>query len=149
MAHLKTQATTRKPLERKQWKFSLIRQLYDRGFQKQYIRDLYHFMDWVMILPAALEADFWQELTALEERQTMTYVTNGARIEFSKGKEEGRYEGCLALCLRLTNKRFPKLTKANRDQIAQLSLADLENLSEAILDFSSIADLKTWLAEHL
>ncbi len=58
MAHLKTQQTTKKLKERKTWKFSLIRRLYEQGMQEKDIRNLYRFIDWVMILPKALEAEF-------------------------------------------------------------------------------------------
>lgn len=60
MAHLKTQQTTKKLGERKTWKFSLIRRLYEQGMQEKDIRNLYRFIDWVMILPKTLEAEFWQ-----------------------------------------------------------------------------------------
>ncbi len=55
MAHLKTQETTKKLGERKAWKFSLIRRLYELGLPEKDIRNLYRFVDWVMILPKALE----------------------------------------------------------------------------------------------
>jgi hypothetical protein len=61
MAHLKTQQTEKDPKQRKYWKFSLIRRLYDKGLDEQDIRNLYRFIDWVMILPLGLENEFWED----------------------------------------------------------------------------------------
>lgn len=44
MAHLKTQETSKKLGERKNWKFSLIRRLYEQGWQERDIRNLYRFI---------------------------------------------------------------------------------------------------------
>lgn len=43
MAHLKTQQTEKNPEQRKYWKFSLIRRLYEKGLSEQDIRNLYRF----------------------------------------------------------------------------------------------------------
>ncbi len=81
MAHLKTQQTAKKLGERKTWKFSLIRRLYELGSQERDIRNLYRFIDWVMILPKGLEAEFWQEFKQFEQERTMSYITTGDRYE--------------------------------------------------------------------
>jgi hypothetical protein len=103
MPHLKTQQTSNKLGERKAWKFSLIRRLYELGLQEKDIRNLYRFIDWVMILPKALEAEFWQEFKQFEEQcfarvprvvataeqeRTMSYITTGERIGYERGKQE-------------------------------------------------------------
>jgi hypothetical protein len=86
MAHLKTQATKHNLKSRKAWKFSLMRQLYERGMSAQDIRTLYEFIDWTMILGEELEDEFWQELKSFEESQKMPYVTNAERIGIQKGE---------------------------------------------------------------
>ncbi|AUT03125.1 hypothetical protein CLI64_23445 [Nostoc sp. CENA543] len=145
MAHLKTQQTTKQPGERKAWKFSLIRRLYEQGLQERDIRNLYRFIDWVMILPKPLEAEFWQEFKQFEQERTMSYITTGERIGYERGKEEGKQEGEQALVLRLLQKRVGDLPAEVREQIQSLSLEQLETLGEALLDFSAIADLFNWL----
>jgi Domain of unknown function (DUF4351) len=148
MAHLKNQATTRKLQERKTWKFALIRRLYAMGMEQQIIRDLYRFLDWVMILPDSLEAEFWEELKAFEESQQMTYVTNAARIEYQRGKQEGKQEGEQDLVLRLLTRKVGEVPEAMRSQVQSLSLEQLEALGEALLDFTTPADLEAWLSEY-
>lgn len=45
MAHLKTKETTNDRLQRKEWKFRLMRQLYEAGYERQNILNLYRFID--------------------------------------------------------------------------------------------------------
>jgi Domain of unknown function (DUF4351) len=142
MAHLKT-IETRPDLEgRKIWKLSLIRGLYERGLGRQDILNLYRFIDWLMILPEGVEEKFWQELKTFEEERKVTYVTTGERIGFNKGKQEG----ALGLALRLLARRIGPLEPEAEQKIRTLSLTQLEELGEALLDFTTIADLENWLS---
>lgn len=134
---VKTQETSKKLGERKNWKFSLIRRLYEQGWQERDIRNLYRFIDWVMILPKALEADFWQEFKLFEQERTMSYITTGERIGYERGQQE--------LVLRLLQKRVGELPQEVREHIQSLCLNQLEALGEALLDFTGLADLLTWL----
>ncbi|MUL36497.1 DUF4351 domain-containing protein [Gloeocapsopsis dulcis] len=148
MAHLKTKQTSKKLGERKNWKFSLIRRLYELGLLETDIRNLYRFIDWVMILPKGLEAEFWQELKQFEQERTMSYITTGERIGYERGKEEGKQEGEQTLVLRLLQRRVGELPQEVRGQIQTLSVEQLEALGEALLDFTAIEDLLNWLGEH-
>lgn len=62
-----------------------------------------------------------------------------------EGRQEGREEEAANLIIRLLTKRFGKLPQEMRSSISGLSLPILENLSEALLDFTSLADLQAWL----
>jgi flagellar biosynthesis/type III secretory pathway protein FliH len=145
IAHLKTQQTRSSPEQRKIWKFSLIRRLYDLGLQEQDIRNLYRFIDWVMILPKALENQFWEEFKQFEQERTMKYVTTGERIGYERGKQEGKQEGQQRLILRLLQRRVGELSPELHKRIQSLSLNQLENLGEALLDFTALEDLLNWL----
>ncbi|MEH2001704.1 MAG: DUF4351 domain-containing protein [Nostoc sp.] len=149
MAHLKTQQTRSSPEQRKIWKFSLIRRLYDLGLEEQDIRNLYRFIDWVMILPKALENQFWEEFKQFEQERTMRYITTGERIGYERGKQEGEQEGeqkgQQRLILRLLQRRVGELSPELQERIQSLSLNQLENLGEALLDFTATEDLLNWL----
>ena len=56
MAHLKASQTRSDREERLRWKLSLTRRLYQQGYQRQDIINLFSFIDWVMTLPENLEA---------------------------------------------------------------------------------------------
>jgi hypothetical protein len=149
MAHLKMMETRPDAVQRKNWKLSLIRALYDRGLQRQEILNLYRFIDWVMILPEGLEKSFWQELKTFEEERKVTYVTTGERIGYAQGEQEGRQEGrqeeAQALILRQLSRRIGSVAPEIQTQVQSLSLFRLEALSEALLDFSEPDDLVQWL----
>ncbi len=144
MAHLKTQQTRSSPQERKIWKFSLIRRLYDLGLQEQDIRNLYRFIDWVMILPKALENQLCSEVQQLEQERTMRYVTSVERIGYERGIQEGE----LGIILKQLKRRLGELSPEIQQRIQALSVNQLESLSEALLDFSNLTDLVNWLESN-
>ncbi|MBK1990433.1 Rpn family recombination-promoting nuclease/putative transposase [Sphaerospermopsis aphanizomenoides BCCUSP55] len=61
------------------------------------------------------------------------------------GKQEGKLEGEVLLILRLLSRRFGAVDAETEERIHQLSTTQLESLAEAILDFSSQADVIRWL----
>jgi hypothetical protein len=63
-------------------------------------------------------------------------------------KEEGRQEGEKNLILRLLHRRIGEIDLLLIERITGLSIEQLENLGEALLDFSSVADLEAWLTQH-
>jgi predicted transposase/invertase (TIGR01784 family) len=65
----------------------------------------------------------------------------------AEGRAEGKGEATLNLVMRLLTKRFGELSSEIRDSIAALPLPVMENLSEALLDFTSVNDLEVWLSE--
>ncbi len=65
-----------------------------------------------------------------------------------EGIQEGEQRGLQrekSLVLRLLNRRVGELSQEVRSHVESLSLEQLENLGEALLDFTSMADLQTWL----
>ncbi|MDZ8034475.1 DUF4351 domain-containing protein [Nostoc sp. DedSLP04] len=65
-----------------------------------------------------------------------------------QAKEEGRQEGRQDLILRLLDRCIGEIEASLIGQIKGLSIEQLENLGEALLDFSSVADLETWLNQQ-
>ena len=63
------------------------------------------------------------------------------------GKAQGRREEAVSLILRLLNRRLGEISPTLDQQIQELSLEQLETLGEALLDFTSLTDLTTWLLE--
>ncbi|WP_354000893.1 DUF4351 domain-containing protein [Gloeocapsopsis sp. IPPAS B-1203] len=64
-------------------------------------------------------------------------------------KEEGQQEEAANLTIRQLSKRFGKISDDLRASISGLPLPVLEDLSEALLDFTSLADLQPWLEARL
>jgi predicted transposase YdaD len=61
------------------------------------------------------------------------------------GEQRGRQEGERSLILRLLNRKFGALPESLRLRVEALNLEQLETLSEALLDFSTVHDLLDWL----
>jgi predicted transposase YdaD len=65
-----------------------------------------------------------------------------------EGREEVREVMANSISLQLT-KRFGELSGEIRSSISGLPLAVLQDLSAAVLDFNSVADLESWLAGRI
>ncbi|MFM7440430.1 MAG: hypothetical protein ACKO2V_17840, partial [Snowella sp.] len=76
MAHLKTKATTGKLQQREQWKWRLIRGLYERGFEREQIIKLFEIIDNMMTLSTELQASLDNKIKQFEEERTMPLVSN-------------------------------------------------------------------------
>ena len=93
LAHLRMLATKRKPQERYAAKLTLAKMLYQRGYTRQNILELFRFIDWIMTLPHELAQQFKTELHELEEETHMQYVTSIERLAIEEGREKGLREG--------------------------------------------------------
>ncbi len=102
MAHLKTKATHRNPESRLQWKLSLTRRLYERGYTREDIFGLFRFIDWIMVLPKELARSFKQEVRSYEEANRMRYVTSIERL----AKEEGMLQTLQENVIKILQTRF-------------------------------------------
>jgi predicted transposase YdaD len=89
LAHLQALATRRAPQSRLQWKLRLVKGLYQRGFKRQDILELFRIIDWLLALPEGLEEQFKVELVAFEEERRMPYITSVERLGIKQGIEQG------------------------------------------------------------
>ena len=81
-----------------------------------------------------------------QEIQTMFWLSD---IKQTRVYQEAMEEGETRLLLRLLSKRFGKISDRSIQMINKLSLEQLEDLGEALLDFSVIKDLDNWLQSHI
>jgi len=91
-----------------------------------------------------------EELAELENEEIYIQDRRGAISKAVKqGREQGRQEGIkagqLALIIRLLERRIGAVDSEVDSQIQQLSIDQLENLGEALLNFNDISDLTAWL----
>jgi predicted transposase YdaD len=88
------------------------------------------------------------ELTPLE--QTRAYreiVAKNQPIWIEEGRQEGRQREA-QLILRQLQRRLGTLAAVQRARVQALPVEQLEDLGEALLDFTAPADLDAWLGEH-
>ncbi|MCO5761208.1 MAG: hypothetical protein NHG36_06810 [Chromatiaceae bacterium] len=114
----------------KGWKFRLIRLMYERGYERALILELFRLIDWMIRLPAGLEADFRQQLYAYEEQQRMPYVTTVEQAGIEKGLRQGESIVLLAL---LQEKFGPDTVDAYRERIAAAEPEQLLQWSKRVL----------------
>lgn len=87
------QAFERGFTRRYQWKSLLTKLLYERGYSRQTIMDLYYFIDAVLVLPEDMERKLHEEIREYKEEKKMPYVTTAERIGMEKGIEKGIEQG--------------------------------------------------------
>ncbi|RUR84732.1 hypothetical protein PCC6912_16270 [Chlorogloeopsis fritschii PCC 6912] len=86
------------------------------------------------------------EQLSRKEVESMLGITLKETRVYREIKEEGREEATVNLVIRQLTKRFGELSEEMRSSISSLPLPVLEDLSEALLDFTSLADLQAWMA---
>jgi predicted transposase YdaD len=96
-------------------------------------------------------------LSAYEEERKVPYITSVERIGYERGQEEGREKGreegreegatlqARTMLLRQLTRRFGAIDAPTLAQINALPIGQLEALSEALIDFTALDDLTTWL----
>ncbi|MEN8215644.1 MAG: hypothetical protein ABFS56_04575 [Pseudomonadota bacterium] len=75
-AHLKSLETRKSLKQRYSWKVALYKALYQANYNKDEIRKLYAFLDWVLTLPKGLEQNFDRFVYKYEEDKKVEYVTS-------------------------------------------------------------------------
>jgi predicted transposase/invertase (TIGR01784 family) len=72
-------------------------------------------------------------------------IEQGIEQGIERGVQRGRQSELLTMLRRLMTRRLGGLEPQFESRLARLSIPQLEDLVEAVLDFSSVADLVSWL----
>jgi predicted transposase/invertase (TIGR01784 family) len=91
-------------------------------------------------------------MLGIELQQTRVYQearAEGLQVGLAEGRQEGRQEGESELVLRLLTRRVGNLSASVRSQIKALPLVQVEELAEALLDFTQMSDLVVWLDKSI
>lgn len=149
-AHLAAQATKSKTRQqnRRQQKYNLTIMLYERGWSKQEIIDLYRFIDWVLTLPPELEESFRQDIVNYEREKNMPYISTIERMGQAKGKAEGKIEGRVDLIALLLAQQLGTLPVETIEDLKKVPIAQLDQLALNLRDFTNIDDLTTWIGQN-
>jgi predicted transposase YdaD len=78
----------------------------------------------------------------------MPYITSIERMGIEQGRVEGRVEGQRSLIDLLLNQKIGQLSQTLDDRISSLSNEKLNSLAIALLNFSTLGDLESWLQEN-
>jgi hypothetical protein len=151
MAHLKTKATTGKMPQREQWKWKLIRGLYEKEFEREQIIKLFEIIDNMMTLSTKLQSSLENKIKQFEEERTMPLISNMELRGIERGKEIGKEIGALqksrdAIKTVLTV-RFGQISSEIEEMIDKITnLALLKELLKLAATANSLAEFKQSLA---
>jgi len=141
MAHLQSMSTSKDLINRRHWKIRLTKMLYNKGYSRETVLELFRFIDWVIELPEDEVDTFWQEVEAYEQEKKMPYVTSVERKSFGEGKLEGKAEGSSSIFILLLEKRFGKIPPDILSQMEQADAAQIEAWSLRLLDAATLEEV--------
>jgi hypothetical protein len=142
MAHLKTKATTAKLPEREQWKWRLVRRLYERSYERQRIIKLFQVIDQMMTLPKELQQSFEERLNRYEEERKMPLLSN---MEM-RGMERGALQTARESVITVVQVRFGELSPELIETVNNISdLALLKQLLEQAATVNTLAEFQQLL----
>lgn len=156
-AQIEALRTAGDPEGRFRAKWQLVRNLYDAGYNAEQVREVFRLIDWMMHLRADLEQRFRVDLATFEEQRQMPYVTSIERLAKDEGRAEGkaegkaegqaegRTEGGSRILLKLLVRLCGPLPHDVESRVRALSYPEIEALGEALLDFRTLDDVRTWL----
>jgi predicted transposase YdaD len=139
------------PEDRPRVKMECLRMLATLKLDKARSLLISAFMEDYLRLTAAEMVVYNRELEGVEppEREEIMQLTN-EWVE--RGKEEGlklgKVEGRREIVERQLRKRFGLVPTEMSQRVEKLSSAQVDELSEALLDFATLDDAKHWLASH-
>ena len=124
--------------------------LYQKGYSKEDVLDLFRFIDWVIYLPKDLEDKYLEEVREYEGVRKMEFVAPFERMAKSEGKREGKREGeregkkqqAVFMLLRLLKAKFGYVPESIEHLIRSArNLETIERISEKIFEIQGIDDV--------
>ncbi|MGH9840765.1 MAG: DUF4351 domain-containing protein [Blastocatellia bacterium] len=141
LAQLKLIEVRRDVNKKYEAKLELILELLHGNQDSEQIRNLLRFLDWLFQLPEELEEKLGYDVRAKVEDKRMPYITSWERIAERRGEQRGK----LALIFHMLKGRVGALDEKMKARIEQLSSPRLEQLADALIDFTQPSDLERWL----
>lgn len=140
MAHLSTQATSDNPQKRLQSKLSLVRGLYQRGYNRNEILELFRLIEWMMVLPKGLAQEFRTELKRVREENQMPYITGFER--------DGMVQNARESAIAVLETRFEIVPKQLQDMVNTLeNIQKLKELLRQAVTVPSLEEFEEILAQ--
>jgi (p)ppGpp synthase/HD superfamily hydrolase len=148
MAHLKTKATTGRLPEREQWKWRLIRGLYEKEFEREQIIKLFEIIDNMMTLSPELQSSLESKIKQFEKERTMPLVSNMELRGIEQGKEIGALENARDFVKTVLQARLGEVPLDVEQYLNKVSvLSTLQEIVKLAATANSLAEFKQSLAK--
>ncbi|MBF0145421.1 MAG: cytosolic protein [Magnetococcales bacterium] len=145
LAHLHAKKTQHRTEDRYHAKWNLIRKLYQNGFNRQQVIDLFRFIDWVLHLPEEADKRLWKKIADFEERKKMPYISSverfGQQIGEGIGEKRGIQIGEATILMRQLQHRFGTVPDWANEKIAKAEPPSLEEWSLRFVNAQSLDDV--------
>ena len=146
MAHLRTKATNSNLSAREQWKWNLARLLYERGYNRKEIVDLYKVIDLMMALSQDLQLSFEEKLANYQEERKMPLLTNIEQRAIEKTTKQTLKQNIIKLVqVRFGN--IPENLVASIDKIDNTSF--LEQIFVSAISVNSLEEFAQLVNSNL
>ncbi len=150
MAHLKTKVTHRNPENRLNWKLNLVRRLYERGYSRQDILELFRFIDWLMVLPEELKLSFKEIAKSYEEVGRMRFVSYLEELAIEHGIEEGILRSSREDVIEILEIRFGEVPSSMVEIINGINQTSvLKTLLRRAISIESVVEFQQFLEQVL
>ncbi|NET27051.1 hypothetical protein [Okeania sp. SIO1I7] len=153
MAHLKTKSTTSNLTEREEWKWLLVRSLYEKGLSKFDIINLFKFIDKMMTLPPELQQNLESKINQYEEEQKMEFLSTMEERAIERGQQLGQQigakENCRQNIIDLLQVRFLSVSESLVETLNNIE--DLTLLKQLLLEtirVNSIAEFEKLIQDN-
>jgi hypothetical protein len=143
------------PKDRKRVKLQCLRLMLTLKLDQAKMGLIAGFVNTYLRLTPRQEREVQKEIEALEpkSKEIAMFWTSwheegmkaGMKAGMREGKQEGRQEEALTLVQRQLRRRFGAPVEALLERVRQLPTTRLEELGEALMDFSGVSDLERWL----
>lgn len=134
--------------ERPTVKLVSLQLLSSLGLNTALVQLISGFIDTYLRLNAEEEAVFREQLAKIEpaqQEEVMEIVTSWMQQGIQRGLQQGRQQQAVSMVLRQLTRRLGTVDQSLQERIQRLSLAEVEDLGEALLDFDRVSDLAGWL----
>ena len=144
MAHLKTKVTTKDLTQREQWKWNLVRPLYQKGLTKFDIINLVKFIDKMMTLPPPLQLEFNHKLEQHEKELNMPFLSTIEELAEERGQVKGAKETCQQNIFDLLENRFGTVPEKLLETLKEINdLMALKQLLVKTISVNSLDEFQT------
>ncbi len=146
LAHLAALETTNRPQQRLQRKWTLVRGLYERGYTREQILQLFRLIDWFLSLPEELTRSFDEQLARYEEEQKMPYITSVERLAIERGELKGELKANRARILEILQVRFGEVPDDLSEKLDWIEEVErLEDLFRQAITIASLEEFESLL----